>query len=392
MKKRFILAAVIAAAAMFTIGTEIPLKNTMSITASAEEDANGFVIKTDSDGDRYVAGYNGNGGDITIPADVVWIGAKAFSENSSITSVTIPETCWYWVDNNAFSYCTALKTVTFEGSIDGLGSNAFYGCTALESVTFGGSVGRDDGDGGIGYCAFAGCPYLKTVKFSDQNAKLDLVGDYAFMNCLRLTAINLPANTGTLYTGAFLNCANLSQITVPSSAVFDGEHILGYMYGRETADSEAVRIKADGKTSLYPARLAGLPKAEKKIIQKELTMNVVSGSNAESYASGNGISCAYTAEAQVRKLPAPQNVSGETADGEILLTWDAVDGAVGYRIYRYDPASDKYKTYRSIRGTKCTVDDLESGSEYSFRIAALEVSGGRYVPGTASGVVSVTAE
>lgn len=390
MKKLKFCAAALAAAMIFSAGTVSAGKPLLTITASAEEDANGFVIGTDADGDRYVTGYNGGGGDITIPSDVVWIGKKAFSGNTSITSVTVPKTCWYWVDSNAFSYCSNLKSVAFEGDVDGIGGYAFYGCTSLEAVTFGGNVGREDGDGGIGCYAFAGCPYLKTVKFSDKNAKLDLVGEYAFMNCIRLTSVNMPADTGTLYTGAFLNCASLSKINVPAAAAFDGEYIMGYMYGRETADGKLKHVKADGAAALYPARLAGLEKADKKIAQKELSMTLAAGSQAEEYAASNGISCSYTAEAQPQKLPAPENVKGEAEADKIVLTWDKVEGAIGYRIYMYDPAAGKYKTYRSIKGTKCTVDELESGTEYSFRIAALDVSGKKYAPGKASAAVSVT--
>ncbi|MDE5740892.1 MAG: fibronectin type III domain-containing protein [Oscillospiraceae bacterium] len=304
--------------------------------------------------------------------------------------MTIPNTCWYWVDNNAFSYCSNLKSVKFEGDIDGMGGYAFYGCTSLETVTFGGNVGREDGDGGIGCYAFAGCPYLKTVKFSDKNAKLDLVGEYAFMNDIRLTSINMPADTGTLYTGAFLNCASLSKITVPGPAVFDGEYIMGYMYGRAAADGKLEYAKADGETSFYPAKLAGLDKAEKRVTQKVLNMTLTVGSYAERYAANNGISYSYTAESMPQKLPAPENVTGEADTNKIVLTWDKVEGAIGYRVYMYDPATEKYKSYKSVKSTKCTVIELESGTEYSFRVAALDVLGGKYIPGKASTAVSVT--
>lgn len=391
MKKLKFCAAALAAAITLAAAEVLPTEKLLpTITASAEETADGFIIETDADGDRYVTGYNGSGGDITIPSDVVWIGKKAFSGNASITSVTIPRTCWYWVDNNAFSYCSNLKSVKFEGDIDGMGGYAFYGCTSLETVTFGGNVGREDGDGGIGCYAFAGCPYLKTVKFSDKNAKLDLVGEYAFMNCIRLTSINMPADTGTLYTGAFMNCASLSKITVPGPAVFDGEYIMGYMYGRETADSKPKHIKADGTAAIYPARLAGLEKAEKKIAQKALNMTLAIGSYAEAYAANNGINYSYSAESQLQKLPAPENVSGEADANQIVLTWDKIEGAIGYRVYMYDAASGKYKSYKSVRSTKCTVTGLESGTEYSFRVTALDVWGSKYVPGKASSAVSVT--
>ncbi|MBD5141981.1 MAG: fibronectin type III domain-containing protein [Ruminococcus sp.] len=389
MKKLKFCAAALAAAMTFAAAVIPAEKPLLTMTASAEEDANGFVIKTDADGDRYITGYNGSGGDITIPSDVVWIGKKAFSGNTDITSVTIPKTCWYWVDNNAFSYCSNLKSVKFEGDIDGMGGYAFYGCTSLETVTFGGNVGREDGDGGIGCYAFAGCPYLKTVKFSDKNAKLDLVGEYAFMNCIRLSSINMPADTGTLYTGAFLNCASLSNITVPGPTVFDGDHIMGYMYGRATADGKSEYFKADGVTSFYPAKLAGLEKAEKKVTQKELNMTLTIGSYAERYAANNSISYSYTGESIPQKLPAPENVKGEADTNRIVLTWDNVDGAVGYRVYKYDPVTGKYISYKSVKSAKCTVTELESGTEYSFRVTALDVSGGKYVPGKASASVSV---
>ena len=390
MKKLKLCAAILSAAMIFSVGTISAEKPLLTVTASAEEDANGFVIKTDADGDRYVTGYNGSGGDITIPSDVVWIGRKAFSGNTSITSVTIPKTCWYWVDSNAFSYCSNLKSVKFEGDIDGMGGYAFYGCTSLETVTFGGNVGREDGDGGIGCYAFAGCPYLKTVKFSDKNAKLDLVGEYAFMNCIRLTSINMPADTGTLYTGAFINCASLSKITVPGSAAFDGEYIMGYMYGRATSDGKLEYVKADGETSFYPAKLAGLEKSEKRVAQKKLDMTLTVGSYAERYAVNNDISYTYTAESMPQKLPAPENVTGEADTNKIVLMWDKVDGAVGYRVYMYDSVTGKYQSYKSVKSTKCTVIELESGTEYSFRVTALDVAGSKYVAGKASTAVSVS--
>ena len=35
--------------------------------------------------------YNGSGGDITIPSEVVTIGEKAFENNENVTKVTIPD-------------------------------------------------------------------------------------------------------------------------------------------------------------------------------------------------------------------------------------------------------------------------------------------------------------
>lgn len=358
----------------------------VSVPVSADE--NGFVIKTDADGDKYVAGYNGSGGDIVIPDGVVWIGKKAFSENDTITSVTIPASCWYWIDNNAFALCRGLKTVTFKGSIDGLGKYAFYGCTALEKVTFGGSVGREEGDGGIGYYAFGGCSSLKTVSFSDSNAALDLIGENAFISCVRLTSIDLPSGTGTVYSGAFLNCASLKEITLPESATLDGKYILGYMYGRKTKDGDLEYVKADGSASVYPVNLQYLEKAEKKIAQKTLTVSAVKGSDGAKYAAGNGIACNYVSGRS--RLSAPKNIEHTESGGKLVLTWDKVEGAAGYRVYILNAETGKYETYKSVKKTKCTISDAEAGKEYSVRIAALSSSGDSYTPGKRSKTVTVS--
>lgn len=379
--KKIILAAAVAILALAAL---------IAVPASAEK-KNGFIIKTDADGDKYVSGYEGSGGDIVIPDGVVWIGKKAFYGNDSITSVTVPKSCWYWVDSNAFALCGSLKTVTFEGDIQGLGNYAFYGCTALERVTFGGDAGREEGDGGIGYYAFGGCTSLKTVTFSDSGAKLDLIGEYAFANCTRLTSINLPADTGTVYSGAFVNCARLEEIAVPENTEFDGDYMLGYMYGRKTKDGALNFFKADGVAAVYPVSLQYLEADSKKITQKAITVTAVKGSAAAKYASANGLACNYVSGSGSRKLPAPKNVKGAVEDGKIVLSWDKVEGASGYRVYIYDAAAGKYKTYKSVKKAKCAVPCEESG-EYSFKVAALKENGERYTPGTYSKAVTVTVE
>ncbi|MCH5349685.1 MAG: fibronectin type III domain-containing protein [Oscillospiraceae bacterium] len=380
MKASRLFGAVIAAAMSFCFIAGIQNTGT-DARVYAEE--NGFIIATDTDGDKYISGYNGSGGSIVIPSDVVWIGENAFSKNTSITSVTIPKTCWYWVDKNAFKDCTSLKTVTFEGSIDGIGENAFNGCTALERVTFGGDVGREDGSGGIGYRAFYGCSSLKILSFSDTSAKLDMIGEYAFMNCTSLSQAELPADLSVIYSGAFLNCGSLTVVSVPAVTKLDGEHIFGYMYGSKEKDGKRGFVVADGQKKLY------IDDSSKSTAQEPITLVAASGSDAERYASENGISYMYGVTAvSSKKLPAPANVKAKKGTNKVLLEWDAVNGAAGYRVYMYNPVSGKYELYKSVKSTKCTVTGLTAGNEYKFKVTALKGSNGRYTAGTASEAVS----
>lgn len=392
MKKKFIAAAAsVVAAALLFAETPIRIHDSIDtgITVSAASD---FVIETDADGDKYVAGYTGSGGNITIPDGVTWIGEKAFYDNDSITGVTIPESCWYWIDRRAFALCSNLKTVTFEGSIDGIGDEAFFGCTALEKVTFGENVGRGDGSGGIGGAAFSNCSALKTVTFSKRKATVDMIGGCAFSDCTSLTSINLPAGLGAIYGDAFVNCASLSKISVPSGTSIKGKHIFGYMYGKKSPQAAACGyFKANGSSQIYALHVKGvtgnsLDKGD-YITQQAITMSVAEGSDAEKYAKKNKIPYEYVAAESAgggEKLPAPANIRATIGMNQIVLKWDAVSGADGYRVYMYIEASGKYEVYKSVKSTKCTVTGLNSGASYKFKITALERSGGQYNAGTAT--------
>lgn len=386
-----VLSAVMAIGIIALLPAEYPESFDTAMTVSAEE-KRGFIVKTDNDGDMYISGYNGAGGDITIPDGVVWIGEKAFYGNRDITSVTIPASCWYWVDKQAFAFCPNLKTVTFKGTIGGIGEGAFYGCTSLENVTFCGSVGTESGNGGIGSYGFSYCISLRTVDFTNPRAKVDMLGGCAFSDCTRLTSVKLPSGLACIYDDAFVNCAALTSIEIPSRTKISGNHVFGYMYGKNSGSY----VKADGstRTNIFYWKEDGgnFSEANGNITQKSITITAAEGSDAARYAAANGIACNYTDEVYVpelEKLVAPKNVKAKKESGKIVLTWDSTDGADGYRVYVYNADSGKYEEYKSVRTEQCTVADIESGREYKFIVAALDFADGSYVRGKISKVVTV---
>ncbi len=89
------------------------------------------------------------------------------------------------------------------------------------------------------------------------------------------------------------------------------------------------------------------------------------------------------------KLAAPTGIKATTTASTIKLSWKKVSGADAYRVYKYNPVTNKYTTYKSVTGTSCTVKQLSADTSYKFRVAALVKSGKGYAVQTKSAVQTV---
>ncbi len=99
---------------------------------------------------------------------------------------------------------------------------------------------------------------------------------------------------------------------------------------------------------------------------------------------------AITAEAASAKLAAPTYADYiERSSDSVTLTWESVKGADAYRILKYNASSGKYVSYKTVKGTTYTVTGLKSSTQYSFKIAALKRSGGKYTAGRSSEKIDV---
>ncbi len=81
------------------------------------------------------------------------------------------------------------------------------------------------------------------------------------------------------------------------------------------------------------------------------------------------------------QLDAPEGIHCKSGEDYITLTWDEVDGADAYRVYKYDPVTKTFEKYKSIAGTSCKITDLSSGTSYVFKISALDKTGKNYTEG-----------
>lgn len=339
------IAAVVAVSLSFGMVAYIPAMVNMGDAAIVADaaDSSGFVTKKDSAGRKYIASYNGAGGEITIPSDVSYIGKGAFKDNLKITSVVFPEKCKLGIGDNAFANCLKLEKVVFAGDEKYIGNNAFYNCTALKSVTF------EKGD-----------------------AYIEYIGEAAFRNCFSLSAIEITSGTKKIGDYAFENCLELKSVSVPESVDEVGSKAFGYMYN-SSSDKHIIAKEGKGEYISYNEEFDDeIIEWYAQKVQKPITMIVVKNSAAEKYAASNKIR--YI---KVDKIEKPI-ITANADTNQVVLSWKQLRDADSYRVDMYDANLGKYVKLRISNAKKMVVSDLDSDTEYIFRVTSLKSYVGSY--------------
>lgn len=83
----------------------------------------------------------------------------------------------------------------------------------------------------------------------------------------------------------------------------------------------------------------------------------------------------------VAKLTAPTGITYTSTTNSVTLKWDKVNGADAYRIYKYDTAKKQFVKYKTVTGTVCEVEGLDTNTAYKIRVASLEKVSSRYEEG-----------
>ena len=208
-----------------------------------------FVFSTVDD-KHTLAAYFGDATDITLPdnynGENYAIGDNVFKNNSSITSITIPNSVTS-IGSDAFRGCSGLTSIEIPNNVTSIGNYAFYDCSGLTSITIPNSVTS------IGSSAFEGCDGLTSIIVEPGNPKYDSrensnaivetesntlitgckntvipysitsIGDGAFRGCKGLTSITIPNSVISIGESAFYGCDGLTSIEIPNSVTSIGE-------------------------------------------------------------------------------------------------------------------------------------------------------------------------
>ena len=140
--------------------------------------------------------YNG------VKWDIDYIGEKAFSGCSGLTSVVISDSITS-IGTYAFNSCTGLTNASIGNGVTNICENAFWNCTQMATVSFGNSVTT------IGDRSFGNCLSLNSITIYSQNCNwYNINGSYSnynnhpFYGVSANATVNVPCGTAATYAAA----------------------------------------------------------------------------------------------------------------------------------------------------------------------------------------------
>ena len=171
---------------------------------------------------------------LNLPAGLTSIGDAAFRLCTSLAALTLPVGLTS-IGISAFSWCSSLETLNLPDGLTSIGNNAFSECKSLETLNL------PDGVKSIGNNAFYGCKSLETLTLP---AGLTSIGNYAFSYCKSLETLNLPAGLTSIENSVFYGCPSLKTLNLP-----DGVKSIGNCAFSRCKSLETLNLPA-GLTSI----------------------------------------------------------------------------------------------------------------------------------------------
>lgn len=209
---------------------------------------------------------------LTLPEGLETIGMYAFAYCEKITSVVLPDSVTT-VGRSAFKDCLALTSVTIGEGVKEMGKETFAGATLLTEINFNavsmedaGAAGDssnndyrifyDAGTDGDGITVTIGSkvkeiparlfmvdnthyPNVTTLIF-EEGSVCERIGERAFLLCVHLGSVALPASVTTVEDEAFMSCNEMTSLTIGENVSYLGNGAFSNLIYLEELNYNAV--------------------------------------------------------------------------------------------------------------------------------------------------------
>lgn len=227
------------------------------------------------------------------------------------------------------------------------------------------------------------------VKANENSLRIGLGGNYA--NAARYT-LDLKGNNGNSLTVDYYTGEALQQINAAKGSgdalqiswkVLNGSIYQGYKVqltkGNNTAEAVVNEDVASGTASSRSIAASMLENAQYKIYL--IGYKKINGT----ICYGQGLTASYD---YLKELGKVTGVKAKPKANAAKLSWNAVNGASYYTIYKSKKSGSGYKVAATnVTGTSATVEGLSAGRNWYFKVEAVGEAGARKTTGGRSAAV-----
>lgn len=335
--------------------------------------------------------------EITLPSTITSIESEAF-EGTGITSFNYPQNITN-IPNGAFAN-TNLTEFSVPEKVTEIDDNAFYNCYDLTKISIPKSVTY------IGSDVFKYCRNLTIYGYKDTAAE-----SYAKANNIKFVSADYKVifkdNGRTQKTEYVTKGQNATPPTLSAKDGYTLSWDADYTNIQEDMVINAVWTKKDnggGNTTIIVSpsetnKYTVTFKDRGKIVKTE---KVKSGDAAEyPYINRNGYELSWdkdfskvTADITVNAvwtIIKPNKVTSLTAEvqkNSIDLSWDRAENTDYYLVYRKATSDTEYKQIKKTTKILWTDEDVEPGTEYSYKVVGVCSVDGKKYQGADSDIVT----
>ena len=331
---------------------------------------------------------------VTLPDSITSIGYFAFSGCTGLTSMVLPKGITE-IKSKTFEYCSNLQEITLPDGITSIGSSAFYYCTSLVHINI------PDSTTEINDSAFYHCESLPSIMFPSN---LNSIGSYAFEWCYSMEYMFFRGNAPSIGTEAFYGDDIEAYYPAGDSSWKSSvrKHYGGYIDWFSYKQGETpwnilyppvIRVSnvtSSGNTKLtwdavdgadsyiiyYSENNHGRLSMLKQTTGTSVTHKAAPGSTyyyfAVSVAKDGKVSKYSKPVPGTAKLAQPViTMSNVSSTGKIKVSWEKVDGAVEYEVYRATSKDGTYTLKKTTTGTSYTNTSANTGKTYYYKVKAI---------------------
>ena len=191
---------------------------------------------------------------------VTKINDKAFSDNTNLTAVTLPESV-VTLGSDAFSGCQSLKTIKIPSKVTAIPDRCFVSCSSLENVTI------PEGVTTVGLYAFSNCRF-KTLTLPSTITKID---DGVFSHNNNLRTITCNAVTPPMLGDNVFYYSATSSVKVPLQSIAAYRQADGW---KNISEYYVYEVISDGVTYRIDDKAAYVRAVDKTVSEIYLAENV----------------------------------------------------------------------------------------------------------------------